>query len=59
MLHLWGDEQCVTHTTTALQGTSRVAHSWCSFAFHFIAGRAMYQNITVYQCNSLVINRIF
>lgn len=29
VLHPWGDEKCVTHTTTALQGASCV-HSWFS-----------------------------
>lgn len=57
ILHLWGDKQCVTHTTTALQGTSCVAHSQCSFVFHFKVGRALYKNTAINHCNSLVINR--
>lgn len=56
ILHLWGSE-IVTHTTTALQGASYVAHSWCSFGFSFKVGRALYKNIAVSHCISVVINR--
>jgi len=54
---LWGDEKCVTHTTTALQEASSVAHLRCSFGFSFKAGRALYKNIAVSHYISLVINR--
>lgn len=57
ILHLWGDKKCATHTTTALQGASYVAHSWCSFRFSFKAGRALHKNIAISHCISLVIDR--